>query len=240
MHVCRCSGCAGARHRWVGCVQMASEPDGQRRRQFETRVHSAWNKADRTQKQRTSGRPTKKEAKAATDSVVVDIVEWLAENPTSRDQIDTFASALGGEVVDLLDETLSGESRRRVGHALADHFWCGLLAAVAEMLTDVQATIDKVPDLTADAIIRAMREQGERSWIKEAQVKLYVETAWRAAKEVLPSISQPLRAVQLIGVVICPAPEEHSAVLKHCVHPLAGEVVSSTTKLRLEQALTDW
>ncbi|WP_020636636.1 hypothetical protein [Amycolatopsis alba] len=51
--------------------------------------------------------------------------------------------------------------------------------------------------------------------------------------------SEPIRATRMLAIMICPAPERHEAVVKHCVNPLLGEYVSNLTKQRLEAALPD-
>jgi hypothetical protein len=48
-----------------------------------------------------------------------------------------------------------------------------------------------------------------------------------------------LRAIRMLAVMICPAPERHEAVVKHCMNPLIGQHVSSVTKQRLEAALPE-
>lgn len=238
-HVCRCSGCAGTRHGWVGCVQAAQQPSGQLRHEVADRADRAWNNADRM-KRRSRGKPTRAEQAAATDTVIADLVEWMALHPTAAEQIDAIATALGDEVVVELDRSLEGDRRTRVGRLLADHAWCGMLAALAAILNEVQKQVDQIPNITADTLIMQMRKRGTSSWIKERQVEIYLKIAWKSLQEVLPTVEQPRRAVRMLAVMICPAPERHDVVLKHCAHPLTGECVSTVTKHRLAQALPDY
>lgn len=177
---------------------------GETRTRSAANIDSKWNKAKRTKRLK----PSKAEREAATDSVVSDLVEWMALHPTVANQIDELASALGDDVVAELDRSLDGERRTRIGRLLADHAWCGMLATLAEILNEAKRHIDQIPGIAADALIAQMRGPGTSSWVKERQVEIYLKIAWKGLQEVLPTVEPAPRAIRMLAVMICPAPSD--------------------------------
>lgn len=243
-HNCQCSGCMGAQHGWPGCLEMArgtSEVSlGQRRDE----VDHVWNHA-KPQSKRSGGRSTKVQKESATDSVVVDLADWLGHHLTTADQVQAIAEKISKEVVAELDGSFDASHRTRRRREIAQsHFWCDILAGMAEALNEVQKEINKVVDLVPNLVVSAI---GPHSAIGQATVRLAVDKTWEQIKELdfvkaalgVADLSEPIRAIRMLAVMICPAPERHEAVVKHCVHPLVGEQVSTMTKHRLESALPD-
>jgi hypothetical protein len=222
---------------------MARKPDGPELADFRKRVHTAWNTRPSTRRRRTKA--TKTEKTTATDSAVVDLIDWLTLHPAATDQIEAIAGVLGQQVIDELDKSFDVEHRDNRRRDLADHFWCDLLAALAAMLNEVQQRIEEIPNLVTSAIIKARNQHRKRSTISEHTVKLAVHEAWTRIKELpfvaalLPDVEEPLRTIRMLAVMICPAPEDHGEVAKHCLHPLIGECVSDVTKQRLTQVLPE-
>jgi len=113
------------------------------------------------------------------------------------------------------------------------------------MLEEFQKQLDKIPDHVTSAILAARRNHGERSPIDDLHVKIAVHHAWKLIQKIpfvaaaLPSAEEPLRVIRILAVMICPAPEDHREVAKHCLHPLTGECVNNLTKQRLKEALPD-
>jgi hypothetical protein len=244
-HACHCSGCAGTLHRWQGCVALARQPDATRRQDFRRRVDGAWNTAHRPPPKRRRVKPTNDEKAAATDSAVVDIVDWLAEYPSVTDEVGAIATVLGNGVIDALDQSFDASSRDARHRDLADHFWCDLLAALAQMMHTYQQQVDQIPEHLSNAIIAARACHGHRSSIDDEVVKLAVLQSWTLIQKIpfvkaaLPNVDQPLRVIRILAVLICPAPEDHQEVAQHCLHPLTGELASAVTKQRLTQFMPD-
>ncbi|WAL63802.1 hypothetical protein ORV05_22730 [Amycolatopsis cynarae] len=244
-HECRCKLCAGTLHRWPGCLELALEPTGVKRAAFRNGIDAKWNKSNASRKQK--GQVSTKSAKeSATDSGLADIIDWLALHPVVTGQIEAIANVLGRNVVNELDKSLDADHRDQRRRALLDHFWCDLLAAFANVLAVFQHQIDQIPGRIANVII-VRRDHGARLPIDDADIKMAVESAWKLIRTVpfvkvaLPDVEEPLRAIQMLAVMICPAPERHGEVVKYCLHPLTGEVLTVLTKQRLEAALpADW
>jgi hypothetical protein len=233
-------------HRWPGCLEFALEPSGVKRTEFRNRVDAKWNKSNAPRKRKRLT-PTKSARESATDSALADIIDWLARHPTVTDEIQAVADVLGENVVKELDKSFDSAHREQRRRALLDHFWCDLLAAFAHGLATFQHQFDRVPDHIASAIIVARRDHGARSRIDDADVKMATRYAWKLIKTIpfvstaLPDVEKPLRAIRMLAVMICPAPEQHREVAKYCLHPLIGEVLTALTKQRLEAALLpDW
>lgn len=153
-HDCHCSGCAGTRHGWPGCLGMArgtTEVSLTKRRET---VDSDWNFASKPPPRRRRSRPTKRQKESAMDSVVVDLAEWLASDSTTADQIESVATKISEEVVAELDRAFDADRREERRKVLAEsHFWCDVLAGFAKELNDVQKEIDKIVDQVPKLVV---------------------------------------------------------------------------------------
>lgn len=90
---------------------MARESSGTRRAGFRDTVDKTWNIASKPPPKRRRPRPTKKARAAATDSALVDLVDWIAQHPTVTDQIVAIANTLDKEVVAELDRSFDDAHR---------------------------------------------------------------------------------------------------------------------------------
>lgn len=68
----------------------------------------------------------------------VDIVTWLVEHQTELSQIDSLAGEIGQACSDLLMEAADEDLKNKWRHRLADHFWCGVIAALVREISDFQ------------------------------------------------------------------------------------------------------
>lgn len=238
-HDCRCSGCGGTLHGWVERIKLARESAGDGRVAFRVRVDEAWADAH---KGKTRARPSLRKQAAGTDSAVVDIVDWLAHHHAVVDEVEAIAKILGDEVLQELDRSLDPSHREDRRRAFADHLWCDLLAGMAQALEDYDKQLQRIPDHIT-ALILVARERDGRSAVEDFQVKLAVNEAWKVIQELpfvkalLPEVGELLRAIRILAILICPAPEHHREVIVHCVNPLRDELVSEATQERLERVL---
>ncbi|OPG05714.1 hypothetical protein B1L11_34575 [Microbispora sp. GKU 823] len=72
---------------------------------------------------------------------------------------------------------------------------------------------------------------------------LAVRTAWEPIKSMIrTSGNEELqRTCRILAVLICPAPEDHTAVRDGALIPLAKEAISEISRERLEQVFpADW
>jgi hypothetical protein len=242
-HECHCSGCMGAQHGWPGCLDMARGTSKVSLAERRDEIDNSWKHASRSQPKRRRERPTKAQKESATDSVVVDLVDWLGHHLTTAEQVEAIAKEISEDVVAELDRSFDAADRTARGRELAKfHFWCDILAALAKTLDEVQEEINKVVDLVPNLVVSAINPQ---SPIGQVTVRLAVDKTWERIKDLdfvkatlgAFDLSEPLRAIRMLAVMTCPAPERHEAAAKFCMHPLIGEYVSTNTKQRLETAL---
>ncbi len=152
--------------------------------------------------------------------------------------VEALAKGLGDEVVAELDKSFDETHRLERRRALADHFWCDLLAAFAHLIAQVKQAVGSVPELAVETILDSRRAD-QRSVVGDLQVRLAVHAAWTIieALPVFAQVDQLLRVVRVLAVLICPAPENHRAVVIYCLDPLTGQLVTAETKDRLERVL---
>jgi hypothetical protein len=168
-------------------------------------------------------------------------------HPVVADQIEAIANVLGQIVLKELDKSFDSRYRAERRLALLDHFWCDLLAAFAHALAELRHQLDLIPDFVASAIITTRGDHGARSPISDAEIKTAVQCAWNLIKQIpfiskeLSTVDEPLRAIRMLAVMICPARERHREVAQYCLRPLTGEVMTAITRQRLTEALpSDW
>jgi hypothetical protein len=71
-------------------------------------------------------------------------------------------------------------------------------------------------------------------------VRVAVRSSWRLIMQlpVFSQIDNLLRIVRIAAVLVCPAPDRHEDVLRNCLYPLGGDVISAATEKRLEELLS--
>jgi hypothetical protein len=127
--------------------------------------------------------------------------------------------------------------------ALADHFWCDLLAQVAHAVDRGLQAVSDIPDRIADLILRS-RTAGKWRPIAEKVIRLACRSVWRQIQltaffTVLGPSRQVLLAIRLLAVLICKAPERHRAVVEYCLDPLTNQL-REETRHRLVGVLAGW
>lgn len=85
----------------------------------------------------------------------VDIVDWLVANPSEREKIEWMAQQVGDTCEQVLRQH-PGTHRR-----LADHFWCDVLAALVQVLTEALDEIDKFPSRVSQFTVDLL---GAQTW----------------------------------------------------------------------------
>lgn len=77
----------------------------------------------------------------------VDIVDWLANHTTEREQVKWIAGEVGDVCVGVLGKFRENDSlRKEIRYRLGDHFWCDALAALAHAIDEVIKEIDSIID----------------------------------------------------------------------------------------------
>lgn len=127
--------------------------------------------------------------------------------------------------------------------ALADHFWCDVLAQLAHAIDEGVKFLDDIPDRVTRLIMKS-REEHNRLPLEEIVVKTAVESGWRLLQHmstfgVLLGFKKLLPVVRVLAVLIGKAPERHEAVVTYCVDPLAKSLTDKVKK-RLVKTVGDW
>lgn len=164
---------------------------------------------------------------------VTEIIDWLAKNPTAAEQVTAIADLVAEQAVEALKKHGHATSRQELK---ANHFLCSLLAALAEAIDRFKQALDRVPD----AVIAMITGKSDQLELNAVVVRVAVRSSWRLIMQlpVFSQIDNLLRAVRIAAVLACPAPDRHEDVLRNCLYPLGGDVISAATEKRLEELLS--
>ncbi|WP_405142649.1 hypothetical protein OG589_35365 [Sphaerisporangium sp. NBC_01403] len=218
---------------------MARDPSPASRQKARERTDSKWATIPPPKGRRG---PSRHRQEAATDSATVDLIDWLSENPSAIDLIQELGDLLTCTVIGELDKRFGGNKPRESRRRLTDHFWCDLLVTLAEGIEKFAEALDQVPEYVADAIIKSRRTD-HRSSLVGGLVTLAVRTAWEPIKGIIytSGVEELQRTCRILAVLICPAPENHTAVQDGALLPLAKEGMLEISKERLAQVFPeDW
>lgn len=91
----------------------------------------------------------------------LEIVDWLIEHPTELEQMQWIADQVGDCAEELLTQR-EGKHRR-----VADHLWCDVLAALADVLEKALKTKDKIIELVASEVADSVWRLVKRERNKE-------------------------------------------------------------------------
>lgn len=243
LHKCNCGGCGGVAHGVQGRLVRAREWTAEDRRRLRADIDAEWG---RNRPRTAKSRPNKKRRAAAAESAIADVVDWLADHPEEINLIEAVGDLLAKDVSEKLERELGKAKWKALKRSLVDHFWCDLLAALAAGLGEFKKITDRIPGYVEKMILES-RAVEKRSMIDKWFVRLAVRTVWNLIKGLLVSgqFDQLLRAVRILAILMCPAPEDHPGVYRHCIAPLVGEgvanIISDVTQKRLQEIFPeDW
>lgn len=180
--------------------------------------------------------PGSPEWRAAVCTAVTEVVNWLASNPSVKDQAEAIADIVSKQAVEMIAKYGETPTQRQLA---SSHFLCSLLASIAQAINEAKNQLDMVPDLVISLMIKATGD-GVAS---RAAVKFLVRSSWRLimALPVFGQIDALLRATRIAAILTCPAPEAHEEVIRYCLWPLEGQAISAATFQLLKDALPpDW
>ena len=219
---CRCS-CGGGAHGGgpFGSINTASNPIANVRTLTRGEVDS---------RETISKSSPSKSGKDRT--VIEEIVDWLTANPTVKDQVDSIAEIVGDQSVKVFNQYGHATSRPQLR---SSHFLCGLLANLARAIDEFKRQLDRVPDRVISLIL------GGRSGLTldAVAVRVAVHEGWRLITQlsVFGQVDNLLRATRIAAVMTCPDPGAHEEVLRYCLYPLGGNVISEVTEEEIRDHL---
>ncbi len=158
-------------------------------------------------------------------------------------QVEQLGNKLADEVLRDIEKAYGKPVPRAVKTALADHFWCDLLAQFAHVIDIGVKFLDNIPDRVTELILKS-RAESKRLPLEEFVVKVAVKSAWKTLQGltlfgVVAQVRKFLPVIRILAILICKAPERHRAVTEYCIDPLKDQLTAET-KRRLLKVLRAW
>ncbi|WIX79152.1 hypothetical protein QRX50_48875 [Amycolatopsis carbonis] len=209
-------------------------------------IHSEPHQAETRQAEGWGGPPEATAGRrgqgAGDDSGTGEISRSSSEYGTVE-KIEQLGNALTDVALKDIERAHQGPVPESTKVALADHFWCDLLAQIAHVIDEGLTLFDNLPD-RATALILASREEDRRLPLEEFVVKVAVKSVWTLIKSLTPlgwinGFRKALPIIRILAVLICKSPERHEAVVRYCVDPLTT-LLTNEVKKRLVKTLSDW
>lgn len=147
----------------------------------------------------------------------------------------------------VLPELLDADPERRrrpegsLERALADHFWCELLAQISRVLAQGIRCADAAADQVAVRIDES-RAGDKRTPVQRVLIQIAVRHVWRHALQIVPGADPVtvLPAMQLLAILMCKAPERHRSVAAYCLDPLTGRMQRAARRYLVEALTQEW
>lgn len=249
---CRCGGCAGSLHGWPGMLLLAQPAMVGARASSHLASEQEWGDATRSGFRRL----TLRKGRAAVDGAKDDIAKWLsagalAEPPftvpaVTNQLIEAIGNLVSTDVFDVLCETLGPNNRSEVRAELAkNHLLCSLLAEIAHVMQQLRDELDQAIKQIAVAMLSYYIKR-KHITIPSIIANAVAEAAVKgidgliATLPVARNFDDLQRAVRILAVLMCPAPEKHEAVVRWCLEPLGEPIVSQLVQERLKAAMPGW
>jgi hypothetical protein len=156
--------------------------------------------------------------------------------------VDEIAEAVGYLLIEVAAQLDVGHAERV---ALADHFFCGLLAELANSIQVLDDALDAALEKIVDAVV-AQRAAENRSLLSHLVIRLAVKLTVAGLQQLISRlalvghIDDVQRALRILAVLMCPAPEHHRAVVEYCIDPLEKPIVTQVIRQRLEASMPTW
>jgi hypothetical protein len=169
-----------------------------------------------------------------------EIKGWLTG--VAADPPSTVAAATSQAVDALCDKVASAivNTLHRKGPRWsdADHVLCDFLAAAAHAMEKFRDQFQHYVEHIVATVLASRRGQ-KRQAIPEPVARVAAQAAVNALMKLTPAreFDDLLRAMRILAVATCPAPEQHRSVAIYCLAPLETGVLSSAMKQELTRAL---
>jgi hypothetical protein len=249
---CRCGGCAGSRHGWPGAVMLAQPAMAAARAANHRAAELAWADACKSRfKSALRLRPVRKQARAAVDGAKDDIENWLAASlldppSATAELVSAVGDVVATDILDALCRALGPANTNKNRAELAGkHLFCQLLAEVACSMQSVRDEIDRAVKQIAAGLL-TYYVGGRKVEIPPSVTNVVADAAAKGIDKVIATVPAArhfddlLRAVRILALMTCPAPDKHEAVIRCALKPLGEPVVSDLVQERLKTAMPAW
>ena len=200
-------------------------------------------KERRTKRRAVAKKVRQERQRAAIDRAKDEITDWLAATvvdlPASGPIVaatNAAMDAISGDIASVIVGVLN-----RNGYfdpSGVSHMLCDFLASIACVMQKFRDQFQHHVTDIVKAILRS-RKKGNRSVIPGPVVTVAAQAAVNVLTR-LPSachFDDALRAIRFLAISVCPAPEEHKAVVQCCLSPLEVFILSDAIKQELEDEL---
>jgi hypothetical protein len=245
---CRCGGCAGSRHGWIGARSLAEPTMAGARADKHRDAERAWKDANKPQAKRG---PTLKRSGAAVDVAKADIIDWLAaslvDSPSSlAELVEGLGHIVSTDIFDAFCDALGVKNSNKVRVEYAKkHFFCALLAELACSMQEFKNDLDRAIKKVATSVINysiAKKNIRSSAFVADTTSQATVDGINKLIDNmpVARNFNDLQRAVRVLAVMTCPAPEKHEAVIRCCLKPLGEPIVGQLAQESLKAAMPDW
>jgi hypothetical protein len=201
-------------------------------------------KEGRTRRRTAAKKARQERQRAAIERAKDEITDWLAATvvdvPAAGIAVmaatNAAMDAVSGDIANAIVGTLN-----RNGYFYpsgASHMLCDFLASMA---CAMQRFRDQLRHHVADIVkaILKSRKKENRSAIPGPVVTVAVQAAMNVVTKLPPvyQFDDVLRAIRFLAISVCPAPEEHRAVVQCCLSPLEAYILSDAIKQDLKEEL---
>lgn len=241
-YTCACP-CGGARHGGVLTAGLRTTADTTRAKAKHWAEPRRWENTEPAVRQ-TAVNSTFRERRPALTGVIMELVLALIDqvkNDGEIDAVDILATEISDEIAKEMEKRLSNAGP---GGKKSRHLWCVVLAAICRVYDEIGDFANTSTEILVARVMHFLREATSESRTDEAEVTdIYRQRSgvtrafeideydWldalieRALKAVVAAIASmgeevAMKYVRLIGAIICPDPDRHPVVVKHCVWPL--------------------
>ncbi len=199
---------------------------------------------ERRTKRRTAATKARQERqRAAIDRAKDEITDWLATTVVDLPAVGPAVAATNAAMDAVSDDIANAIVGVLNRNGYSDpsgvsHMLCDFLASIACVM---QKFRDQFQQHVADivkAVLRS-RKKENRSVIPGPVVTVAAQAAVNVLARLPPTcqFDHALRAIRFLAISVCPAPEEHKAVVQCCRSPLEAYVLSDAIKQDLEDEL---
>lgn len=173
--------------------------------------------------------------------IVSDIVVYLNGHQDFLTITRSVADSLSASVRSVFEEQFSNEQRKTLPKG---HFWCALLAALAETLDRFEGQWEQASKQVRDLVVERLYskpfvKRTALSWLSDELIRTTVHLLWssidKAARN-CAGIDQFRTSTRVLGLMLCPDMSRHPEVIRWCLAPLHEEFLSQ----KLADLVTDW
>lgn len=241
-YTCKCP-CGGARHGGVLIAGLRTTSEATREKAKQLTEPRRWEHASSAAKQSTVSN-TVAERRPALTGVIMELVSTLIDQVKDEGEIDaveTLAKEISDDIADEFEKRLSngGPNSKK-----SRHLWCVVIATICRVYDEVSDAAGESIDVLTDRTMQLLRAATSDSRTDTAEVtdiyrqrtsvarafeideydwmNALIKKALKAVVAAIKAIGEEatMKYVRLIRAIICPDPDRHPAVVKHCIWPL--------------------